>query len=91
MKTSNSAFELLTSDKEGIQIYKLKSNMMNMINDTIDYLEWTQTESAIKLKTNEKTIKDINNGNISKITLIRLTVIAKELRDAIDSILCEEQ
>ena len=69
MKRYDSAFELLTSDAEELENYKMRSGMMNAIVDVIKENNWTQKEAADFLGVSQPRISNLKNGKMSKFSV----------------------
>jgi predicted XRE-type DNA-binding protein len=65
MKNYKNAFEMITGDEAQIKLYGLKSELMNCINDQIDYLKLTQTQASKIMKVSQSRVSNIATGRIS--------------------------
>ena len=80
MKSYKSAFELITDDKAQIKLYKLKSELMNCINDQIDNLKLTQVQASKIMKVSQSRVSNIATGRISIFTYDLLFLMYERIK-----------
>jgi predicted XRE-type DNA-binding protein len=79
MKTFDNGFELLTDNVEEVKKYKIRSDMMNTINDFIKSKGWSHKESPKHLGVSRRCIIDLENGRISKFSNENLTTMFNKI------------
>ena len=73
MESHISAFELITKDKEEIEMLKIRSALMNELIDIMHDLGMTQTEAASIIGCSQPRISKLKNGRLSEFGLTWLT------------------
>jgi predicted XRE-type DNA-binding protein len=79
MKAYNSAFELLTNNKERLKDYRVRSHMMNKIVDSIKTNNWTQKQAAINLGISQTKISEMQAGKLSVFSYDSLAAMVDKL------------
>jgi predicted XRE-type DNA-binding protein len=79
MKEFKNAFELLTLDMHALEMWTLRSDMMNTIVDTIKLNGWTQKVAAKNLGLSQPRLSNLYNGKISKFSAVMLMEILSKL------------
>ena len=79
MKVYNSAFGLLTNNKERLEDYKQRSHMMNKIVDSIKTNNWTQKQAAINLDISRTKISEMQAGMLSVFSYDSLAAMVDKL------------
>jgi predicted XRE-type DNA-binding protein len=79
LKVYNSAFGLLTNNKERLEDYKQRSHMMNKIVDSIKTNNWTQKQAAINLDISRTKISEMQAGMLSVFSYDSLAAMVDKL------------
>jgi predicted XRE-type DNA-binding protein len=79
MREYKNAFELLTSDSHTLEMLTLKSDMADAIIDTINSRGWTQKAAAKHLGLSQPRLSNLQNGKISKFSVMMLINILNKL------------
>jgi predicted XRE-type DNA-binding protein len=79
MKAYNSAFELLTNNKERLKDYRVRSHMMNKIVDSFKTNNWTQNQAAVNLDISQTKISEMQAGKLSVFSYDSLAAMVDKL------------
>lgn len=73
MKTYDSAFEMVTDNKEDQELLKMRSNLMREVVDLITNKGLLQSEAAVIIGCSQPRISRLKNGRLSEFGLNWLT------------------
>ena len=80
MNLYEDAFDLISDDKAQVKLYRLKSELMNCINDQIDDLKLTQLQASKIMKVTQARVSNVATGKISKFTYDLLFVMYERIK-----------